>query len=259
MPKISLVAAPADGGTICTRTFIPIRVHDSIGVLGAVSVATALLLDGAAGADLAVIKPGQTRFGIEHPTGQLEVETEVDQAMPAAPGRPLGRGAHRAQALRRHRLSTEVPVTSPQIGSGAAAATRPPLHDVAHLGHIELLTPKIVREPVVLRGDARHDRDLPRGQLGVPAHLGRLRAPHGQAHRARRPRASAGVGLRASSQAALERAGGGDRGGRAGRRPGRTATPASGRPTCSATRTGMSWSSTGRPSGTRRRMSSSRR
>jgi len=34
-------------------------------------------------------------------------------------------------------------VTSPQIGSGAAAATRPPLHDVAHLGHIELLTPKM--------------------------------------------------------------------------------------------------------------------
>jgi 4-oxalomesaconate tautomerase len=80
VPKISLVAAPADGGTICTRTFIPIRVHDSIGVLGAVSVATALLLDGAAGAGLAVNKPGQTRFGIEHPAGQLEVETEVDQA-----------------------------------------------------------------------------------------------------------------------------------------------------------------------------------
>src|SRR4029077_20662134 len=69
-----------DGGTICTRTFIPVRVHDSIGVLGAVSVATALRLPGAAGADLAVIKPGQTRFGIEHRAGQREVETEVDQA-----------------------------------------------------------------------------------------------------------------------------------------------------------------------------------
>ena len=34
-------------------------------------------------------------------------------------------------------------MTSPQISSGAAAATRPPLHDVAHLGHIELLTPKM--------------------------------------------------------------------------------------------------------------------
>jgi 4-oxalomesaconate tautomerase len=78
VPKISLIAAPADGGTICTRTFIPIRVHESIGVLGAVSVATALLLNGAAGADLAAVKPGQTRFDIEHPTGHLEVEAEVD-------------------------------------------------------------------------------------------------------------------------------------------------------------------------------------
>src|SRR5205807_1479561 len=80
VPKISLIAAPADGGTICTRTFIPVRVHDSIGVLGAVSVATALLIDGAAGASLAVIKPGQARFDIEHPTGHLEVEAELDQA-----------------------------------------------------------------------------------------------------------------------------------------------------------------------------------
>jgi len=80
VPKISLVAPPADGGTICSRTFIPVRVHESIGVLGAVSVATALLLDGAAGSDLATIKPGQTRFDIEHPTGHLEVEAEIDAA-----------------------------------------------------------------------------------------------------------------------------------------------------------------------------------
>ena len=72
------VAAPADGGTICTRTFIPVRVHESIGVLGAVSVATALLLDGAAGADLAAVTPGQARFDIEHPSGHLEVEVEID-------------------------------------------------------------------------------------------------------------------------------------------------------------------------------------
>ncbi len=80
VPKVSLIAAPAAGGTICTRTFIPVRVHDSIGVLGAVSVATALLLDGAAGGGLAVVTPGQTRFDIEHPAGHLEVEAEVDQA-----------------------------------------------------------------------------------------------------------------------------------------------------------------------------------
>ncbi len=80
VPKVTLVAAPADGGTICTRTFIPVRVHDSIGVLGAVSVATALLLHGAVGSDLARITPGQTRFDIEHPTGHLQVEVEVDPA-----------------------------------------------------------------------------------------------------------------------------------------------------------------------------------
>ena len=57
----------------------PRRVHESIGVLGAVSVATALLLDGAAGGDLAAVKPGQTRFDIEHPTGHVEVEVEMDQ------------------------------------------------------------------------------------------------------------------------------------------------------------------------------------
>jgi 4-oxalomesaconate tautomerase len=79
VPKISLAAAPADGGTICTRSFIPVRVHEAIGVLGAVSVMTALLLDGAAGSDLAAIKPGQARFDIEHPSGHLEVEVEVDQ------------------------------------------------------------------------------------------------------------------------------------------------------------------------------------
>ncbi len=78
VPKISLVAPPADGGTICTRTFIPVRVHDSIGVLGAISVATGLLLDGAAGADLAAVKPGQTRFDIEHPAGHLQVEAQID-------------------------------------------------------------------------------------------------------------------------------------------------------------------------------------
>ena len=80
VPKVSLLAAPADGGTICTRTFIPVRVHESIGVLGAVSVATALLLDGAAGRDLAVITLGQARFDIEHPSGHLQVEAEVDTA-----------------------------------------------------------------------------------------------------------------------------------------------------------------------------------
>jgi len=78
VPKISLVAPPAAGaGTLCTRTFIPIRVHESIGVLGAVSVATAVMLPGAVGSDLAA-KPEGSRLSIEHPSGALQVEVELD-------------------------------------------------------------------------------------------------------------------------------------------------------------------------------------
>jgi len=48
-------------------------VHESIGVLGAVSVASAVLTDGATGRDMAVFVPGQTRFDVEHPAGASEV------------------------------------------------------------------------------------------------------------------------------------------------------------------------------------------
>jgi 4-oxalomesaconate tautomerase len=84
VPKISLVAPPRNGGTISTRTFIPVRVHESIGVLGAVSVGTAVLLPGAVGSDLAVVAsraapgPGTARLAIEHPGGAAIVEVGVD-------------------------------------------------------------------------------------------------------------------------------------------------------------------------------------
>ncbi|GAA4667508.1 4-oxalomesaconate tautomerase [Amycolatopsis dongchuanensis] len=76
VPKTTLVAAPRDGGTICTRTFIPLKLHTSIGVLGAVTVGTAVLMEGAVGHDLAHVTGN--RLDIEHPTGHLEVEVELD-------------------------------------------------------------------------------------------------------------------------------------------------------------------------------------
>jgi 4-oxalomesaconate tautomerase len=82
VPKVSLVAPPAGGGTICTRTFIPVRVHESIGVLGAVSVGTAIMIPGAVGSDLAARASGP-RLSIEHPSGALQVEVELDAS--AAP------------------------------------------------------------------------------------------------------------------------------------------------------------------------------
>ena len=78
VPKTTLVSAARDGGTICTRTFIPTHPHTAIGVLGAVSAVTALLLPGAAGAELARPPgPGQP-FDVEHPTGHLLVDVELD-------------------------------------------------------------------------------------------------------------------------------------------------------------------------------------
>ncbi len=44
VPKMTLVSAPTAGGAIATRSFIPHRVHASIGVLAAVTVATACLV-----------------------------------------------------------------------------------------------------------------------------------------------------------------------------------------------------------------------
>jgi 4-oxalomesaconate tautomerase len=78
VPKTTLVAPPRHGGLICTRTFIPLSPHTSIGVLGAVTVATALLIDGAVGHDIAH-PPGPGRpMSVEHATGSLEVDIDLD-------------------------------------------------------------------------------------------------------------------------------------------------------------------------------------
>lgn len=74
VPKMTMVSAARQGGTISTRTFIPHRCHKTIGVLGAVSVATACLTPGAIGHDLAVRAPENPKpLRIEHPTGEMTV------------------------------------------------------------------------------------------------------------------------------------------------------------------------------------------
>ena len=45
VPKMTIVSHPKSGGIINTRTFIPHRCHSSIGVFGAITVATACLLN----------------------------------------------------------------------------------------------------------------------------------------------------------------------------------------------------------------------
>jgi len=79
VPKMCLVSSARHGGTIHTRTFIPHRVHEAIGVLGAVSVATACLTSGSVAAQVAGLTPrsGSQRLEIEHPTGFFTVEMDV--------------------------------------------------------------------------------------------------------------------------------------------------------------------------------------
>lgn len=77
VPKMTLVAPPREGGALSTRTFIPHVCHEAIGVLGAVSVATACALEGSA-IDCAVVPAGDTKvISVEHPTGEFTVQLET--------------------------------------------------------------------------------------------------------------------------------------------------------------------------------------
>ena len=79
VPKLTIVSPPLAGGALSTRTFIPHRCHDAIGVLGAVSVATAALLPGSPAAKVATIPKGERKaIQVEHPTGALTVIAEMD-------------------------------------------------------------------------------------------------------------------------------------------------------------------------------------
>ena len=72
VPKMMLVAAPRHGGAVTVRSFIPKRAHATIGVLGAVSVATACLIEGSPAAAVAQVPDGAVKtLSVEHPTGEM--------------------------------------------------------------------------------------------------------------------------------------------------------------------------------------------
>jgi 4-oxalomesaconate tautomerase len=80
VPKLTLVAPPGAGGALATRTFIPHRCHDAIGVLGAVSVATAALLPEGPAAEVAVLGSDDRHgrvIAIEHPTGTFDAAVDL--------------------------------------------------------------------------------------------------------------------------------------------------------------------------------------
>ncbi len=78
LPKLALIAPPHSGGTVSTRTFIPVRCHTAIGALAGVSVSAGLLLDGAVGSCHAQFPPQGEPIRLEHPTGHLDVAVDLD-------------------------------------------------------------------------------------------------------------------------------------------------------------------------------------
>lgn len=79
VPKITLVAPPRNGGAITARVFIPHRAHASIGVLGAVTAATACLVKASPAAEVAEVPEGRRKtLSVEHPSGEMSCVLETD-------------------------------------------------------------------------------------------------------------------------------------------------------------------------------------
>lgn len=74
VPKMALVSPPREGSAIAARVFIPHRCHTSIGVLGAVTVATSAAIPGTVGSEFAVLPDGRIKdISVEHPTGRISI------------------------------------------------------------------------------------------------------------------------------------------------------------------------------------------
>ena len=77
IPKVTICSPPRAGGTVTTRTFIPHRVHTSIGVLGGATVATAVAIDGSVAAASAGPRTADGAIRIEHPTSCVDALIEA--------------------------------------------------------------------------------------------------------------------------------------------------------------------------------------
>ncbi|HKQ84800.1 MAG TPA: 4-oxalomesaconate tautomerase [Steroidobacteraceae bacterium] len=82
-PKMCLLSAPRGDASINTRCFIPHVCHDAIGVLAAVTVATACVIEGSVTQGLAQTPSGRVKtVSVEHPSGEFSVELELDPRNP---------------------------------------------------------------------------------------------------------------------------------------------------------------------------------
>ncbi|HEX3847248.1 MAG TPA: 4-oxalomesaconate tautomerase [Steroidobacteraceae bacterium] len=112
VPKMCLVAPPRSGGHISTRTFIPHDCHAAVGVLGAVTVATAAVMPGTVANRVAAAPPGLHKIlSVEHPSGEFSVRLSMN---PHDPAQVL-----RAALLRTARLIMRGEIYVPSSSTGA--------------------------------------------------------------------------------------------------------------------------------------------
>jgi 4-oxalomesaconate tautomerase len=112
VPKMCLVAKPAAGGHISTRTFIPHDCHAAVGVLGAVTVATAAVLPGSVANRYARVPDGTPKtLSVEHPSGEFTVVLSMNPANPSE--------VEKAALLRTARLIMRGEVYVPRVHTPA--------------------------------------------------------------------------------------------------------------------------------------------
>ena len=80
VPKMCMISPPLSDGICHTRTFIPYKCHSAIGVLGAVSAATAAIIPGTVAEGIATVPAGASKtLSVEHPSGEFSINLHVDE------------------------------------------------------------------------------------------------------------------------------------------------------------------------------------
>lgn len=86
LPKIALLAKPTQGGSISSRYFVPWNCHAAHAVTGALCVAAACLIPGSVAERLVVRHPSDPgRITIQHPSGKLETQVEMEPGVEGEP------------------------------------------------------------------------------------------------------------------------------------------------------------------------------
>lgn len=76
-PKMCLLNSPQHGGAIHTRCFIPHVCHEAVGVLAAVTIATACVMKNSVADGLAQVE-NPAALSVEHPSGEFSVALKTE-------------------------------------------------------------------------------------------------------------------------------------------------------------------------------------